>query len=226
MAKKITAALATKAASLGPEIPTPEARQWLPAEYYTTLWESYERSGAVHKRRAEAAFAAVVAFADLVDNGRSNGEAERAVASHFGVSRATLYRYRNAIKGHPRMHWLPLLAPHYKGGRPCAPFTEAAYAYILGKHKNTSEIVTLERAFQRGQSQNFPFMNGEDCFDGFQPSADAFYYYFGDLIIDSCLVVFLITLHNTNYTKYKIGIRHRQLAPACSILAAIRNCKQ
>ncbi len=167
-----------------------------------------------------------VAFADLVDNGRSNGEAERAVASHFGVSRATLYRYRNAIKGHPRMHWLPLLAPHYKGGRPCAPFTEAAYAYILGKHKNMSEIVTLERAFQRGQSQNFPFMNGEDCFDGFQPSADAFYYYFGDLIIDSCLVVFLITLHNTNYTKYKIGIRHRQLAPACSILAAIRNCKQ
>lgn len=148
MAKEVTAALAAKAASLGPEIPTPEARQWLPAEY-TTLWESYDRSGAVHKRRAEAAFAAVVAFADLVDNGRSNGEAERAVASQFGVSRATLYRYRNAIKGHPRCNWLPLLAPHYKGGRPCAPFTEEAYAYILGKHKNTSETqltVVLEAA--------------------------------------------------------------------------------
>lgn len=53
-----------------------------------------------------------------------------------------------------------------------------------GHAKLTSSFVTLERAFQRGQSQNFPFMNGEDCFDGFQPSADAFYYYFGDLIAE------------------------------------------
>lgn len=53
-----------------------------------------------------------------------------------------------------------------------------------GNAKLTSSFVVLERAFQGRQLQNFPFMNGEDCFDGFQPSADAFYYYFGDLIAE------------------------------------------
>ncbi len=51
-----------------------------------------------------------------------------------------------------------------------------------GNAKMTASFVTLERAFQSCGLQNFPFMDGEDCFDGFRLSADAFYFYFGDLI--------------------------------------------
>ncbi|QLH52022.1 MAG: hypothetical protein HWD57_21275 [Candidatus Accumulibacter cognatus] len=145
---ELDAARAARLAAVGIVIPPPESRHLQPAEY-TVVWEAYERSGATHKRHAERAFKVMVAFNDLVDSGRSMGEAEKAVASSFGVSRATLYRYRDAIKGHPRMHWLPFLSPRYKGGRPCAPFTKEAYAYILGKYLNTSETkltVVLEAA--------------------------------------------------------------------------------
>lgn len=53
-----------------------------------------------------------------------------------------------------------------------------------GSAKLDPRFVTLERAYERGGLQNFPFMNGEDCFDGFNPSPEAFYWYFGDLIAD------------------------------------------
>ncbi len=56
-----------------------------------------------------------------------------------------------------------------------------------GNAKMDSSFVALERVFQGGRLQNFPFMNGEDCFDGFAPSADAFYFYFGDLIAERFL---------------------------------------
>lgn len=53
-----------------------------------------------------------------------------------------------------------------------------------GNAKLDSSFVALERVFQAGRLQNFPFMNGEDCFDGFGLSADAFFFYFGDLIAE------------------------------------------
>ncbi|MEF8699245.1 MAG: transposase domain-containing protein [Candidatus Accumulibacter sp. UW20] len=146
--QEAAAALVARCASLGIEIPTTQTKKWLPAEY-TAAWEAYERSGAVHKRRAEAALKVVRAFKELVDSGCSIGEAERAVISSSGVSRATLYRYRTAIEGHHRMNWLPFLSPRFKGGRPCAPFTEAAWEYIHGKYLNTSKTplaVILEEA--------------------------------------------------------------------------------
>ncbi len=145
---ELDAARAARLAAVGIVILPPESRHLQPAEY-TVVWEAYERSGAVHKRRAERAFAVMVAFNDLVDSGRSMGEAEKAVASSFGVSRATLHRYRAAVKGHDRMHWLPFLSPRYKGGRPCAAFSEGAWSFIFGKHLNTSKTpltVVLEEA--------------------------------------------------------------------------------
>ena len=53
-----------------------------------------------------------------------------------------------------------------------------------GNAKLNSSFVALDRVFHGGRLQNFPFMNGEDCFDGFAPSADAFFFYFGDLIAE------------------------------------------
>jgi len=148
MKAELDAARAAKLAAIGIVLPSPEDKQWQPAEY-RVAWEAYERSGAVHKRRAEAAFKAVLSFTDLVDSGLSKQDAEKAVASSLGVSRASLHRYRAAVKGHHQMYWLPFLAPRCKGGRPCAPFSEEAWNYILGKYQNTSETpltVVLEEA--------------------------------------------------------------------------------
>ena len=125
------------------------------------MWDAYERSGAEKKHRAEAALKALSAFHELVDSGRTIGDAERAVASSFGVSKATLWRYRTATHGHHRSNWLPLLLPRYKGGRPWADFTPAAYEYIRAKFLNTSETslaVVLEdaRAVAAGNGWTIP----------------------------------------------------------------------
>lgn len=53
-----------------------------------------------------------------------------------------------------------------------------------GSAKMNVSFATLERVFQEGRLQQLPFMNGEDCFDGFNPTSEAFYWYFGELIAD------------------------------------------
>lgn len=148
MTAEVKAAMLERVEAIAPTIPDTEERKLAPAES-RTMWEAYERSGGVNKRRAEAALNALCAFHDLVDAGYSISDAEKAVASSHGVSKPTLWRYRMATKGHNKGYWLPLLSPRYKGGRPPAEFTPEAYEYIRGKHKNTSETplaVVLENA--------------------------------------------------------------------------------
>lgn len=137
MLEEVKATARERAAAQGLHIPTPEELYFSPAEY-SIIWEDYERSGETHKRRATAALVALDLFQRMVDAGYGIGEAEKEVASRHGVSKPTLWRYRNAVKNHPRSHWLPLLSPRYKGGRPLAEFTEAAYEYIRGRSLNTS----------------------------------------------------------------------------------------
>jgi len=109
------------------------------ARPYAPLWEAYERSGAVSKAKAQRALDAVESFSCLVDSGLSNAEAEKQIQSKFGIQRTTLFRYRKAVEAHPRIHWLPLLAPKYKGGRMPSDFTLAAYQYILSGYLSTSQ---------------------------------------------------------------------------------------
>jgi putative transposase len=136
--EEVKAAKREKVASLNLPVPLSQELKFSPAEY-SIIWEAYERSGKTHKRRAEAAQKALLTFQRLVDEGFGVGEAEKEVASQHGVSKPTLWRYRQTTKGHPQMHWLPLLSPRYKGGRPPAEFTDAAYDFILGRALNSSE---------------------------------------------------------------------------------------
>jgi hypothetical protein len=53
-----------------------------------------------------------------------------------------------------------------------------------GSARINTSFIALERALNGSGLQNIPFMNGEDCFDGFNPTPEAFYWYFGDLIAD------------------------------------------
>lgn len=60
--------------------------------------------------------------------------------------------------------------------------------FVSGKARGSAKFdptfARLERNLVAGQAQNFPFMDGEDAFEGFNLSAPAFYWYFGDLIVE------------------------------------------
>ena len=124
--------------AIAPTAPNESGRTISQVEY-RAMWDAYERSSATHKSRAERARDALAAFHEMVDNGASIAAAESAIVSAHGVSKVTLWRYRNSTKGHAPCNWLPLLSPRYSGGRPPAEFTPEAYQYILGKYLNTSE---------------------------------------------------------------------------------------
>lgn len=151
MREEVAATLRERLAAQGLPIPGANESRLSPAEY-SIAWENYERSGGTHKRRAMAAQEALLTFYRLRGEGFSVGDAERQVASLHGVSKPTLWRYRQATEGHPQMHWLPLLSPRYKGGRPHVEFTEAAYEFILGRSLNSSET-PLSVIFQDARIQ-------------------------------------------------------------------------
>lgn len=127
------------AAPLIPRKPRPAVRPELPPEEYRTLWEAYEKRNGLAKRRAERACDAVIDYFDLRATGVSVAMAEKAVEAKHGVKRVTLWRYREAVAGHPREHWLPLLAPKYIGQGQEAEFSIPAYEWILARFLSTSE---------------------------------------------------------------------------------------
>lgn len=131
------------------------------AEEYRLLWAAYEKHGSKIKRRAEAALAAVRSFHEMTESGVSVELAEASIKGQFGVSKPTLWRYRCRVKGHPREHWLPLLAPRYVGQGKEAEFTEAAYDWILARYLTTSEtkvsvLVRLARKEGEGKDWAIP----------------------------------------------------------------------
>lgn len=103
----------------------------LPDDEYNQLWERYERKGGNFKEKARNALLIVLAYHELIETGVSIGYSEKAIESSHGASRATLRRYLDYVKGHPRQHWEPLLCPDYHGGRKRAEFTPAAYEFLL-----------------------------------------------------------------------------------------------
>lgn len=157
MAEEVKAKLADRIGL----VPAAKASPALAHGEYATLWEGYERSGATFKRMAETALDALVAFLDLLDAGFSIGKAEAEIEANFELDRITLWRHRKAVKGHPRQHWLPLLAPKYKGGRHPAEFTPEAYEYIRGNYLNTSKtplavVMETARALAPGKGWVIP----------------------------------------------------------------------
>jgi len=80
-----------------------------------------------------------------------------------------------------------------------------------GNAKLNPSFSHLEHAFQNNRLQGFPFMNGEDAFDGFNPSADAFYWYFGDLIAERfCAALDLV--HDWPTSSIPVEERRKQIA--------------
>lgn len=122
---EVKADVVARAASIAPLPPAVQERSLSTAES-GLMFDDYQRSGAVNKARAEAAHTALRMFHQLVNQGYSKGDAEKAVIAAHKVSRATLHRYRAATDGHPVSEWLPRLAPKFSAGRPPVEFSEEA----------------------------------------------------------------------------------------------------
>jgi putative transposase len=69
-------------------------------------------------------------FEKMEQTGTPVAEINQAIRDQFGFSPATLWRFRQAVRGQPRNAWAPLLIPRWKGKTGVAEFTEAAWQYI------------------------------------------------------------------------------------------------
>lgn len=101
--------------------------------YRETLWEHYEKSTRKQKEKAQRAVEIAHVYQTFERSGISQPLILQEMEKQFGkgASKATLWRIRKAIKGQDEGIWLPLLMPEWKGKTHCAPFTEAAWEYII-----------------------------------------------------------------------------------------------
>lgn len=151
-------ACSTETTPLAPLACPPLAEFSEPDDRYRTLWAWYERLGAGSKQRAQAALDVMNDFDVARSAGVSIGMASAAVMVKHSVSAATLSRYRAAVEGHPRGHWLPLLAPRYCGNGKEAEFTEEAWEWILARYLLQTEIETavlVRLARQEGEGKGW-----------------------------------------------------------------------
>lgn len=123
------------------------------------LWQAWQQAGEPARQRAMQAVAALDSFDQLRASGASIGTAEAHIKQQFGISKPTLWRYRQAVADAPRSHWAALLLPQYNhAGRPPAEFTDEAYQYILGRMLNTSKTplaVVLNEARKQAAQQGW-----------------------------------------------------------------------
>lgn len=99
-------------------------------EQAEALWDWYQRSPAGVQREAKENLEIMQAYSLLEQAGARHGAIKRELHARFGVSEPTLWRLRERVKGQPSHHWLPLLAPKWKGRTAMAEFTEDAWVWI------------------------------------------------------------------------------------------------
>ena len=94
------------------------------------------------------------------------------------------------------------------------PFLNRMRQFASGKGRGSAKMsqsfAPLERGLQAG-FHPFPFMNGEDYFDGFNLSPEAFYWYFGDLIANRFMAA-LDAVHNWDEGGMPIAERRTRIA--------------
>lgn len=95
-----------------------------------TLWPAFENAPPKAKQKAKQAMAALTMFEKMELAGAPVAEINQAIREQFGISPATLWRYREAVRGQPRNAWAPLLIPRWKGKTGVAEFSEEAWEYI------------------------------------------------------------------------------------------------
>ncbi|USP03568.1 transposase domain-containing protein [Bartonella taylorii] len=82
-------------------------------EQKTSIWVRYEGLSKAHKRRCEERLKALCYWDDLLHAGMGVHDAASLCAVQFGVSRMSLFNWRQMVEGYERPDWLAALAPCY-----------------------------------------------------------------------------------------------------------------
>lgn len=134
--------LPTQVALLKQESPAPIARPKSTAATVDreSLWDVYERKPQSVKDEAARRLQALQAVQQLVGNGAGKVAATDQVASVYGESRATLYRWQKLVKGADTSDWLALLAPAYSGRTATAECSDEAWEYFKAEYLRPEQL--------------------------------------------------------------------------------------
>ncbi|NIW43655.1 MAG: hypothetical protein GWN30_02405 [Gammaproteobacteria bacterium] len=75
----------------------------------------------------------------LIQGGTRADDAWSKAGKKYSISKATLYRWFQKVKGKPRKDWELLLSTNYKGSTTTAPFSEAAWTFYLKRYKEAGQ---------------------------------------------------------------------------------------
>ncbi len=82
-------------------------------EQKASIWVRYEGLSKAHKRRCEERLKALCFMDNLLVSGMGVHDAASLSAVQFGVSRMSLFNWRQMVEGYERPDWLAALAPCY-----------------------------------------------------------------------------------------------------------------
>ncbi|UNF47870.1 transposase domain-containing protein [Bartonella krasnovii] len=104
------------------------------------LWVRYEGLSKAHKRRCEERLKALCFWEDLLHAGMGVHDGASLCAVQFGVSRMSLFNWRQMVEGYERCDWLAALAPCYgeETVSPFAPCHEEAFEVLCSDYLRPS----------------------------------------------------------------------------------------
>jgi transposase InsO family protein len=120
--------------------------------YKDALWDIYLKAAKGHKEEANRRAEILHEHNRLAGNGALQSAILDALRDRFdkGITRATVWRYRDKVKGQDASLWPPLLLPEWKGKTHRAEFTDEAWEYIKDQYLIQSEP-PLTRIYERAQ---------------------------------------------------------------------------
>lgn len=111
-------------------------------------WAWYERQSAKSKDEAHRRMKIMEEIELLTGSGMTVSATVARIALDHGVSQATVYNWRDMIKGVARDHWLPALAPRRVGGGADADIDERVWKQFLSDYLR-AECPSLARCYAR-----------------------------------------------------------------------------
>ncbi|WP_273722016.1 transposase domain-containing protein [Bartonella sp. ML71XJBT] len=105
-----------------------------------SVWVRYEGLSKAHKRRCEERLKALCFWEDLLHAGMGVHDGASLCAVQFGVSRMSLFNWRQMVEGYERPDWLAALAPCYgeENVSQFAPCHEGAWEVLCSDYLRAS----------------------------------------------------------------------------------------
>lgn len=112
------------------------------------LWAWFDRQAPCAKRRAAHRLAILEEIGELTAAGAGKTIAVRVAAARHGVSASSVYSWSAAVRGVDRRHWLPSLAPRFKGGGRPATIEREAWRTVLADYLS-SDLPSFAACYHR-----------------------------------------------------------------------------